>query len=238
MKDYGWIGNNMTAMTEAMHRLAIYDMDKTITSRATWTPFLASYARRRPWGVFALLATLGPAGLYLAKRIDRARLKEMTQALVMGRRADLTTATATAEKFAGRIAAQDVRADARARIAADRAVGYRVVLATASYDFYVRPIARALGIDDVIATPSTVESDRLVARIAGENCYADAKLRMIVAWMARAGIARDDAHIRFYSDHVSDAPTLDWADEPFAVNPHARLRALAAEKGWPVLDWR
>ncbi len=221
-----------------MHRLAIYDMDKTITSRATWTPFLAAYARRRPWGAFSLLATLGPAGLYLVKRIDRARLKEMTQSLVMGRRADLKTATAMAERFGERIAAQDVRGDARARIAADRAAGYRVVLATASYDFYVRPIARALGIADVIATPSTVEGDRLVARIAGENCYGDAKLRMIEAWMARKGIARADAQIRFYSDHVSDAPTLDWADEPFAVNPHAQLRALATEKGWPILDWR
>ena len=50
MKDYGWIGNNMGCMTYAMQRLAIYDMDKTITRRATWTPFLASYARRRPWG--------------------------------------------------------------------------------------------------------------------------------------------------------------------------------------------
>ena len=126
----------------------------------------------------------------------------------------------------------------RARIAADRAAGYRVVLATACYDFYVRPIARALGIDDVIATPSTVEGDRLVARIAGENCYADAKLRMIEAWMAEEGIAREDAHVRFYSDHVSDAPTLDWADEPFAVNPHAALATLASEKGWPILDWR
>ena len=56
--------------------------------------------------------------------------------------------------------------------------------------------------------------------------------------MAGEGIARDDAHIRFYSDHVSDAPTLAWADEPFAVSPHAKLRALATGKGWPVLEWR
>lgn len=238
MGDYGWIGNNMGGMSSHMDRLAIYDMDKTITRRATWTPFLASYAKRRPWGLFPLLATLGPSALYLAKRIDRARLKEMTQGLVMGRRAQSASVEAAAESFAARIAAQDIYDAARARIAADRAAGYRVVLATASYDFYVRPIARALGIADVIATPSTVDGDRLVARIAGENCYADAKLRMIQAWMAKEGIARADAHVRFYSDHVSDAPTLGWADEPFAVNPHAKLRALAVEKGWPILDWR
>ncbi|THD38431.1 MAG: HAD-IB family hydrolase [Sphingomonas sp.] len=221
-----------------MHRLAIYDMDKTITTRATWTPFLRTYMRRTPWGVFPLLATLGPAALYLAKRIDRARLKEKTQALVMGRRAKLASVEAAAERFAESVATKDVYAQARQRIAADKAAGYRIVLATASYDFYVRPIARALGIDDVIATPSTVDGDRLVARIAGENCYGPAKLRMIEAWMAGQGIARNDTHIRFYSDHVSDAPTLGWADEPFAVNPHGKLRALATEKGWPILEWR
>lgn len=235
MGDSGWIGNFLNGMRWIVYRLAIYDMDKTITRQATWMPFLARYARTRPWRI---AATLGPSALYVAKRIDRARLKEMTQALVLGRRADQAEVDRRARVFGARVAARWVRAEARARIAADRAAGYRVVLATASYDFYVRPIAAALGIDDVIATPSTVEGDRLVARIAGENCYGEAKLAMILAWLEREGIAREAAHVRFYSDHVSDAPTLDWADEPFAVSPHDALRRLAGVKGWPVLDWR
>ena len=55
--------------------------------------------------------------------------------------------------------------------------------------------------------------------------------------MAMEGIARDEAHIRFYSDHASDAPVLEWADEPFAVNPHRKLRRLSRRRGWPMLDW-
>jgi phosphoserine phosphatase len=43
--------------------------------------------------------------------------------------------------------------------------------------------------------------------------------------------------VRFYSDHASDAPVFEWADEPVAVNPHDRLKRLAAERGWPVEDW-
>jgi len=221
-----------------MQRLAIYDMDKTITRSPTWMPFLRAWARRRPWRIAALAASVAPGALYLGKRIDRARLKEMTQRLVMGRGAAATAVERAAGRFASNIVNGKVWDDARARIAADRAAGYRVVMATASYDFYVRPIAAALGITDVIATPSTLEHGRLLPRIAGENCYGDAKLRMIEAWMAREGIARGDAHVRFYSDHVSDAPTLDWADEAFAVNPHAPLLALAKEKGWDVLRWR
>jgi len=221
-----------------MQRLAIYDMDKTITRSPTWTPFLRAWAMRRPWRIAALAMTVAPAALYLGKRIDRARLKEMTQRLVMGRGAATPSVERIAGRFAARIVAGKVWDDARAQIAADRAAGYRVVMATASYDFYVRPIAAQLGIADVIATPSTIEGGRLRPRIAGENCYGEAKLRMVEAWMARERIARSDTHIRFYSDHVSDAPTLDWADEAFAVNPHAPLLALAEEKGWAVLRWR
>ena len=51
----------------------------------------------------------------------------------------------------------------------------------------------------------------------------------------RSGLER--AHVRFYSDHASDAPVLLWSDEPVAVNPHDRLRRLAVTRGWRVEDW-
>src|SRR3546814_2553769 len=94
----------------------------------------------------------------------------------------------------------------------DRADGYRLVLATASYRLYVEPIARRLGFDAVIATDHLSQDLRYVrARIAGENCYDTGKLRMIKAWMAAEAIDRTQAHIRAYSDHVSDAPMLEFA---------------------------
>ena len=112
------------------------------------------------------------------------------------------------------------------------------MLATASYRFYVEPIAARLGFDDVIATGSVTGLDDIVhARIDGENNYGPAKLRLIQAWCAARHIDRDAVHVRFYSDHVSDAPVLEWADEPFAVNASRKLRDLAKARGWPLLDW-
>ena len=58
-----------------------------------------------------------------------------------------------------------------------------------------------------------------------------------IAWMAAQAIDRGQAHIRAYSDHVSDAPMLEYADLPFAANPHRRLALLAAARGWPRVDW-
>jgi phosphoserine phosphatase len=95
-----------------------------------------------------------------------------------------------------------------------------------------------LGFDDVIATGSVIGLDeRVHARILDENCYGPAKKRMIDSWVDASGLLGRHGHVRFYSDHASDAPVLEWADEPVAVNPHRRLRSLAAKRGWQVEDW-
>ena len=223
-----------------MRRLAIYDMDKTITRAPTWTPFLWHFSRSAaPW---RLLLAPGVAALALAyqlKLIDRARLKQGAQRLMLGRAVGAERMGRASGTFAKRLMAAGVLPQALARIAADRAEGWELVLATASYRFYVADIAAALGFDHVIATDSVYTVDgRLEARIAGENCYGAGKLRMVEAWLAREGCAREEAKVRFYSDHVSDAPVFEWADEPFAVNAHGPLRTLAKARGWPLLDWR
>jgi HAD superfamily phosphoserine phosphatase-like hydrolase len=221
-----------------MHHLAVYDMDKTITYAPTWTSFLVrTDLAEAPWRL-VLLPVAGIAALgYVAGWIGRGRLKEIMHALLLGRRTPERRMARAAERFAEHVVGQGVYAGALAQIAADKANGYRLVMATASYGFYAEVIARRLGFDTVIATGVMRDGDAIVAKIAGENCYGPAKLRMIEAWLAGQGIAREDAVVRFYSDHVSDAPALAWADVGVAVNAHGPLRALAAERGWAVEDW-
>ena len=69
----------------------------------------------------------------------------------------------------------------------------------------------------------------------GREADGPAKLRMVTDWLGKSGLTR--GHVRFYSDHASDAPVFEWADEPVAVNPHDRLRRLASERGWAIEDW-
>ncbi len=222
-----------------MTRLAIYDMDRTITRAATYTPFLIhAAARLAPWRfVFLPLVALTMLA-YAARLINRARLKEINQLLLLGGAVSRETLAPLVAGFAEKTIAGNVYPGAVDQLAADRADGWRLVLATASYRLYVEAIAERLGFDAVIATGSMIGLDsRIIARIDGENCYGPAKLRMIQAWMAAEGLERGDAEIRFYSDHASDAPVLEWADQPFAVNAHARLRTLARARGWTIIDW-
>jgi HAD superfamily hydrolase (TIGR01490 family) len=218
--------------------LAIYDMDRTVTRRATYTPFLIHCALRRgQWRLLLLPFVLLSMLAYLFKLIDRARLKEINHALLLGH-AHPSDLQPLVDSFADATVERNVRPGARAAIARDRDQGRRLILATASYRLYAGAIAQRLGFDDVIGTGSIVGLDEKVRpKIDGENCYGEAKKRMIDRWVDASGLLGKHGHVRFYSDHASDQPVFEWADEPVAVNPHQRLRRLAAQRGWAVEDW-
>jgi len=217
--------------------IAIYDMDRTVTRHATYTPFLLHCAlRQAPWRLLLLPFVIASMLAYAAKLIDRGKLKEINHRLLLGHRRHPKELKPLVDSFAERTVASNVRPGARTAIARDKAEGRRVVMATASYRLYAEAIAERLGFDDVIGTGSIIGLDeRVHAKIDGENCYGPAKLRMVEEWLAKSGFER--GHVRFYSDHASDAPVFEWSDEPVAVNPHDRLRRLAAERGWAVEDW-
>jgi HAD superfamily hydrolase (TIGR01490 family) len=220
--------------------LAIYDMDRTITRRATYTPFLIHAALRlAPWRLLLIPAVLLTMLAYVAGAIDRARLKEINYRLLVGRGRPAAELDPVIQSFADRQIANNIMPGARASIAADRAAGRRLVMATASYRIYAAAIAERLGFRDVIATETELDAKgRIIARIKGDNCYGDAKLAMIEAWLEREGLTREAVHIRFYSDHVSDSVVHHWSDEAFATNAHRRLIRVAKAEGWEVLDWR
>jgi len=222
-----------------MSDLAVYDMDRTVTRNATYTPFLLHCAARRaPWRLLLLPLVIGSMLAYAARLIDRAKLKEINHHLLLGAKIHPRDLKPLVESFAAKQVATNIRPGARTAIARDRADGRRLVLATASYRLYADAIAERLGFDDVIGTGSIIGLDeRVHAKIAGENCYGPAKMRMISHWVDAFGLRGKHGHVRFYSDHVSDRPAFEWSDEPIAVNPHGKLRRLAEERGWTIEDW-
>lgn len=222
-----------------MSDLAVYDLDRTITRRPTYTLFLVHCAmRRRQWRLVFVPVVVLAMLAYAMGLFDRGRLKEICQALLIGQRVHASELRPLAESFADATVTNNIRPGARRAIERDRAERRRLVLATASYRLYADAIANRLGFDDVIATGSVIGlDDRVHARIAGTNCYGEEKMRMIADWVDKSGLLGKHGHVRFYSDHASDEPAFLWSDEPVAVNPHARLARLAAERGWAVEDW-
>lgn len=219
--------------------LALYDLDRTVLSRATFTPFLVFAARRHaPWRLALLPVWIGAMAAYKAGAMERGSLKQFGLRLFMGDRVDERKLAELGEAFADRVVPSGVAPGAARAIHADRAQGCRLVLVTAAMHFYADPIARRLGFDDVIATRHARLEEPGPCLLGGDNCYGEAKPRRVEALLAELAIDRADCCVKFYSDSTSDAPLLEWSDEGVLVDAGPRGRRLALERGWQVTAFR
>lgn len=113
-----------------------------------------------------------------------------------------------------------------------RAAGTKLVLATTSPEPFVRPLADAMGFDDVVSTKWKMENGRFTGETDGEFVWGKAKADAVMTWAKSNDVSLERSHA--YSDSYFDAPLLDMVGNPVAVNPDAQLAAVAAIKGWPV----
>ncbi|WP_246255514.1 HAD family hydrolase [Parasphingorhabdus flavimaris] len=223
-----------------MQKISLYDMDRTITVRGTYTPFLFHMVfARAPWRLVFL--PILPFGFiaYGLKLISRGRLKTFNQQMLLGNGPELSLLQPHIERFVDKVLRSNHHKKAIEQVEADRADGRKLVLVTASYELYAEAIARRLGFDHLIGTQLMVDNEgRVLPQIIGENCYDDAKIGRIEALFASQGWQRSQSHVRAYSDHVSDQAMLEWADEAIATTPTPKLRHLAKQRGWKIVDWR
>lgn len=115
--------------------------------------------------------------------------------------------------------------------------GDQVVIVTATNAFVTRPIAEVLGVDQLIAVD--LEQDAggwITGRIQGVPSFREGKIKRVEDWLAERGWGWDDVDATFYSDSINDLSLLEKVQHPVATNPDERLRAIATERGWRILD--
>ena len=219
-------------------RVAIYDLDRTVLRKPTFTLFLLWAAwREARWRMLLLPALAALMIGYALRLYGRDRFKPAAIRLMMGPQISPTRAADLAARFAEWRVPRDVPPGAQACIARDRAEGYRLLMATAAPEFYAGAIAEALGFDAIVATRHRRGSDgSWLPLLDGENCYGAEKARRVTEWLD-ANAAGGAVHIRAYSDHPSDAPTFALANESWLVGRGRNLARLAAQQGWRTLDF-
>ena len=125
---------------------------------------------------------------------------------------------------------------AEALIATTRELGYRNVLVTGTLDFQVRPIALHFGIDEVICNRLEFRNHVATGHVLPPLLAENEKARSIREYAAQEGI--DLAESCAFSDSSADLPMLSSVGHPVATNPTRRLRRVALEKNWPILELR
>jgi phosphatidylglycerophosphatase C len=145
-------------------------------------------------------------------RRDRDALKAAST-LAAFRAQEVARVQAEADAFADEVFARRIRPDVLASLHRHQQAGDTVVLVSASFEVYLRPLAELLGAHDVLAVRLEVGDDeRLTGRLDGPNCRGPEKVRRLDEWLGVRTGGRDAVHLTAYGDSIGDRELLAHAD--------------------------
>ncbi|MFT4243501.1 MAG: HAD family hydrolase [Acidovorax sp.] len=146
-------------------------------------------------------------------------------------------AAAAHERFMDEVIRPAIRPEALALLRQHQDAGDEVLIITATNEFVTAPIARALGVSQLLAMQLARDaSGWYTGEIEGIPTMREGKVYRMEQWLAARQLGWADVESTFYSDSLNDVPLLDKVDHPVATNPDPRLRALALQRGWRILD--
>lgn len=119
------------------------------------------------------------------------------------------------------------------------AAGDLVAIVTATNAFVTAPIARAFGVQTLIATVPAQENGDFTGKPRGTPAFREGKVERVEQWLETQALNwQSFEESWFYSDSLNDLPLLAHVTHPVAVDPDATLRAHAESAGWPVISLR
>jgi len=216
--------------------LALFDLDGTLIAWDTQVLLCDLVLKREGWrrAYLALFAAFLPLAKVLGaegmKRVFLSYLWRMERSALEARVDELVAAF-----FPARCYPELLRA-----LHAHREAGHLTVLASASPDFYVQAVARALGFDLALGTPVEF-GERMPLFPDLRNHKGVEKVRRL-SRLFGAPPADGWPRSHGYSDSSADLPMLSCCQRNTLVNPSPRLAAIGRDKGWTILTpakpWR
>ena len=133
------------------------------------------------------------------------------------------------QKIVGRI-----YPEMRELVRAHMARGHTVVLSSSALTVQVEPVARFLGIKNVLSNKfETDEHGVLTGEVLTPIIWGPGKARAVQAFAAKNGVDLSKSY--FYADGDEDVALMYLVGNPRPTNPAGKLAAVAAKRGWPVL---
>jgi len=111
--------------------------------------------------------------------------------------------------------------------------GEKVIFATSSFDFIIKPLEKYFGIEGSLACQLEYSQGITTGKLVGYSFFGPKKKTAAMAWMESNGI--NPQKVSFFSDSYTDLPLLEHCGNPVAVNPDGILARKAKKRGWKVL---
>jgi len=214
---------------------AFFDLDKTIIAKSSTLAFSRPFYEGGLINRRTVLRSGYSQFVYLVGGADHDQMERMRQYLSsLATGWNVQTVKDIVAETLHHIVDPLVFDEAVELIEEHHTAGRDVVIVSSSGAEVVEPIGEMLGADRVIATEMVVEDGRYTGEIAF-YAYGENKATALRELAEREGYDLERSYA--YSDSATDVPMLRAVGHPYAVNPDKVLRKLAAEHGWPVLDF-
>jgi HAD superfamily hydrolase (TIGR01490 family) len=120
-----------------------------------------------------------------------------------------------------------------ARVRRHRALGHRTILITGALDLVVEPLRPLF--DDIVCARLSEEDGKFTGRLEELPPIGEARALVLADYAEAEGLSLEESMA--YADSASDLPMLEAVGFPVAVNPEAKLAAIARRRGWHVEHW-
>ncbi|MCL2410860.1 MAG: HAD-IB family hydrolase [Treponema sp.] len=214
-------------------KVNIFDIDDTIVKKTTAQYFIV-YALKEKVIRFSQINKLLIDWIkYKIARPDNDFIEHTVKKLKGIKKSDLDR---VAEITFQKKIKQNIYADAASLIWEAQKRGERVIFATSSMEFIIKPIEKFFKTEPSLATTMEYKDGLTTGKLEGYSLFGKKKKDSVSEWMTKNNIRIEDTS--FYSDSYTDIPLLEYCANPNAVNPDRILKKKAKKLGWKILRFK
>ncbi len=213
---------------------AFFDLDGTLVAGFTAVILTQERLRRRDIGVSELLSMVQAGLNHTLGRIEFEELIGKASSALRGRL--LTDLEEIGERlFVQRIESR-IYPEMRELVRAHVARGHTVVLSSSALTIQVGPVARFLGITNLLTNQFETNDDGLLTGgVVEPILWGPGKASAVQRFAAERRIDLKDSY--FYADGDEDVALMYLVGNPRPTNPEGKMAAVAKRRGWPILTF-
>lgn len=213
---------------------AFFDLDGTLVAGFTGVMMTQDRLRR---GQMSVGEFIGMVQAGLNHQLGRSEFEDL---IGKGARMLHGNSISDLDELGERLFVQHVQSriypEMRALVRAHMARGHTVVLSSSALTVQVEPVARFLGIDNVLSNQFETDDDGLITgEVRTPIIWGSGKARAVQAFSAKNDVDLTKSY--FYADGDEDVALMYLVGNPRPTNPAGKLRAVAVKRGWPILKF-
>lgn len=212
-----------------MDKLAIFDIDYTITKKETLMELFKYVVKKDLNNIKYLPRALYSGLMYYIKVYDEKEVKQCFLKFIDG--VDERDLVILVKNFYKDVLEKILYKDAIEMIRKLKGEGYKVYLISASPEFYLKEFYAIKEVDMIIGTRFTMNSGKFIRKMDGYNCKGEEKVRRLKEVLKKENIKVDYKNSYMFSDSLSDKPLLDLVGNAYLIN-------YKKKSDFEILKWK